>query len=152
MQIFRLSTARMKVSQIIYVNFQATSQFSFKFCIAFQFYDTEFLSVKAQNKKFRWNFLAKWLHFGQKEPFKVQNLRLLCALMKVHLIPHASFEITRSRFIHIFHHCSVSWKITPLYFFSSNLYTLDEKQFSEWLGKNSQNSLWHVRNNKSVFI
>ena len=132
----------MKVNQVIYVNFQATSQFSFKFCITFQCYDT----------KFRWNFLAKWLHFGQKEPFKLQNLRLLCALMKVHLIPHASFEITRSRFIHIFHHCSVSLTISPLYFFSSNLYTLDEKQFSEWLGKNSQNSLCHVRNYKSVFI
>ena len=37
----------------------------------------------------------------------------------------------------------VSWKITPLYFFSSNLYTWDKKQFSEWLGENSQNSLCH---------
>ena len=41
--------------------------------------------------------------------------------MKVHPIPHAIFETARSGFIQIFHHCSVSWKITPLYFFSSNL-------------------------------
>ena len=29
--------------------------------------------------------------------------------MKVHPIPHASFETTRSRFIQILHHCSVSY-------------------------------------------
>ena len=124
MQIFRLSTARMKINQIPYVIFQTTSQFSFKFCITFQYHDTKFL----------WNFLAELLCFGQKEPIKVQILRLLCALMKVHPISHASFETTRSRSIQILHHCcSVSWKITPLYFFfSSNLYTLDKKQFSDF--------------------
>ena len=50
--------------------------------------------------------------------------RLLGALMKVLPIPHAIFESTRSGFIQISHHCSVSWKITPLYFFSSNLILL----------------------------
>ena len=119
-QIFRFSTARVKIHQIPYVIFQATSQFSFKFCITFQCHDTKFL----------WNFLAELLCFGQKEPIKVQILRLLCALMKVHPIPHASFETTRSRFVHVLHYCSVSWKITPWYFLSSNLYTLDKKQFS----------------------
>ena len=39
-QIFRLSTARMKINQISYVIFQATCQFSFKFCITFQCHDT----------------------------------------------------------------------------------------------------------------
>ena len=34
--------------------------------------------------------------------------RLLSALMKVHPIPHAIFETTRSGFIQILHHCSVS--------------------------------------------
>ena len=101
-QIIRLSTARMKTNQIPYVIFQDTSQSSFKFYITFQCHDTKFL----------WNFLAELLGFGQKEPIKVQILRLLCALMKVHPIPHASFETTRSRFIEILHHCSVSWKIT----------------------------------------
>ena len=38
--------------------------------------------------------------------------------MKVHGIPDASFETTRSRFIQILYHCSVSRKITPLYFLS----------------------------------
>ena len=39
-QIFRLSTACMKISQIPYVIFQATCQFSFKVCITFQCRDT----------------------------------------------------------------------------------------------------------------
>ena len=60
------------------VIFQATSQFSLKLC------------------------------FGQKEPIKVQIFNFLSALMKVHPILHASFETTRSRFIQILHHCSVS--------------------------------------------
>ena len=50
-----------------------------------------------------------------------QFFRFLSAVMKVHPIPHAIFETTRSGFIQILHCCSVSWKITPPYFFSSNL-------------------------------
>ena len=38
-QIFRLSTAWMKINQIPYVIFQAASQLSFKFCITFQCHD-----------------------------------------------------------------------------------------------------------------
>ena len=38
--------------------------------------------------------------------------------MKVHPIPHSSFEITSSRFIQTLHHSSVSWEINLLYFFS----------------------------------
>ena len=98
MQIIRFSTARMKINQIPYVIFQATSQFSFTFCIPFQCNDTKFLR----------NFLAELLRSGQKEPIKVQILRPLCALMKVFSIPHACFETTRSRLIQILHHCSVS--------------------------------------------
>ena len=60
------------------VIFQATSQFSLKLC------------------------------FGQKESIKVQIFKFLSALMKVHPIPHVSFETKRSRFIQILHHCSVS--------------------------------------------
>ena len=54
------------------------------------------------------------LHFGQKEPMKVQIFKFLSALMKVHPIPHASFETTRSRFTQILHLCS-------LYFLSQTL-------------------------------
>ena len=54
------------------------------------------------------------LRFGQKEPMKVQIFKFLSALMKVHPIPHASFETTRSRFTQILHLCS-------LYFVSQTL-------------------------------
>ena len=67
-----------------------------------------------------------------KEPIKVQIFRFLSALMKVHPIPHASFETTRTRFVQIFHQCSVSWMIALLYFSISNLYTLDKKSPSKW--------------------
>ena len=78
-----------EINQIPYVIFQATSQFSFKFCNTLQCYDTKFL----------WNFIAE-THitcFKQKESIVVQFSKLLGAQMKVH--------------------CSVSWKITPLYLF-----------------------------------
>ena len=39
-QIFRLSTVLMKINQIFYVTFKTTSQFSFKYCITLQCYDT----------------------------------------------------------------------------------------------------------------
>ena len=39
-QIFRLSTPCMKITQFLYVIFQATSSFSFKFCITFQCHST----------------------------------------------------------------------------------------------------------------
>ena len=48
--------------------------------------------------------------------------------MKVHPIPHAAFETTRSGFIQILPHCLVSWKITPLYFCSSNLIYFGQKE------------------------
>ena len=55
-QIFRLSTAGMKINQIPYVIFRATCQFSFKICINFQCHDTYFL----------WNFLTAKLYFWTK--------------------------------------------------------------------------------------
>ena len=39
-QVLELSTACMKINQIPYVIFQATSQFSFKLCNTLQCYDT----------------------------------------------------------------------------------------------------------------
>ena len=48
--------------------------------------------------------------------------------MKVHLNPHAIFETTRSGFIQILHHYSVSREMTSLYFFSSNLIYFGQKE------------------------
>ena len=49
-------------------------------------------------------------------------------LMKVDPIPHAIVETTKSGFIQMLHHYSVSLKINPLYFCSSNLVCFGEKE------------------------
>ena len=58
--------------------------------------------------------------------------RLLGALMKVHPIPHAILETTRSGFIQTLHHYSVSQKITPLFFLAQTSYTLDKNSPLKW--------------------
>ena len=78
--------------------------------------------------------------------------RLLSSLMKVHPILHAILETTMPEFIQILHHCSVSWKITPLCFLAQTLNTLDKNSQSkwkfgtlEWFCQNSQNFLSHLK-------
>ena len=66
------------------------------------------------------NFQLKHYMLWTKIAISVQFFRLLGALMKVHPIPHTIFETTTSGFIQILHHCSLSWKITPLYFLAQN--------------------------------
>ena len=92
--------------------------------------------------------------------------------MKVHPILHSIFEITRSGFIQFLHHCSVSWKITPLYYFSSKLTYFAQKELTEvtlsdfWVVGWIFNKflMWHLKpqvfsnqnspnwNNKLVFL
>ena len=79
--------------------------------------------------------------------------------MKVHSIAHVIFETLRSGFIRVLNHCSVSWKITPLYFLAQTLYTLDKKSPSKWnfqafvwLNENSPNSSCRIWNQKPVFL
>ena len=55
-QISRPSTGRMKLNQILYVNFQAASQFIFKFCITLT--------------KLLWHFLAETYALDKKSPWK----------------------------------------------------------------------------------
>ena len=112
--IFWLSVARMKLNQI-------TSFFNPR--VSSPRVSSPF-SVMTNNsyKCSSWNIIC----FGQKERIKVQFFRLLSALMKVHPLPHAIFETTRSGCIQILHHCLVSWKITSLYFLAQTSYTLDK--------------------------
>ena len=63
---------------------------------------TKFLAIFQATSQF-----SLHLRFGQKEPMKVQIFEFLSALMKVHPIPHASFETKRSRFTQILHLCSL---------------------------------------------
>ena len=152
MQIFRLSTARMKINRIPYVIVQATSQFSFKFCIILQCHDTQFL----------WNVLTEILQYmlWTKRTHQCTIFQTLSALMKVHPIPYAIFQTTRLGSIQILNQCSVSWKMTPVSFLAQTSYTLDKSSPSKWnfwtfqsLGGLNFASLFNVmRDNSSVLF
>ena len=67
-----------------------------------------------------WNIIC----FRQKRSFNVQFFRLLSA-------PNSSchfIEATRLGFNQFLHHCSLSWKITLQYFFSSNVIYFAQKE------------------------
>ena len=77
-------------------------------------------------------------------------------------LPNSSchFPSNKSVFLQILHHSSMSWKITPLYFFSSNnIYfahkepiKVDTSETFECSGQNLLNSLCQFWNNKSIQI
>ena len=87
------------------------------------------------------------LHFGQKEPMKVQIFKFLSALMEVHPIPNASFETTRSRFAQILQLCS-------LYFLSQTLNSPNSLSCLKLQASFSLNfsSLFSVMRNSSVLF
>ena len=93
-----------------------------------------------------------------RSPLKWKSLRLSSAWVKFCQIPYANFE-TRSRFLSKF--CiplPVSWKITPLYFFSSsNIYFARKEpikmkifQTFQWLGQNFSNFFCQFWSNTSI--
>ena len=88
-----------------------TSQFLFKFYITLHCHDTYNSSVNFKLKHF-----LLWTKGSHQSPnfdtFKCSGENL----------PNSSchFPSNKSVFLQILHHSSVSWKITPLYFFSSN--------------------------------
>ena len=75
-------------------------------------------------------------------------------------LPNSSchFPNHKSGFPQILHHCPVSWKVTPLYFFSSNIIQFGQTPpIKVWIfvtfecsSQNSSNSLYHFWNNKSI--
>ena len=68
------------------------------------------------------------------------------------------FPSNKSVFLQILHHSSMSWKITSMYFFSSNNIYFAQKEpikvkmfeTFEWSGQNLWNSLYQFSNNKSI--
>ena len=103
-------------------------------------------------------FSSNNIYFAQKEPIKMkifetfecsgQNLsNSLCQFWNYKLIP-----------LQVLHPSSVSWKITPLYFFSSNNIYFAQKEpikmkifeTSKCLGQNLSNSPCQLWNHKSV--
>ena len=118
----RLSSALVKIYQIFYVNFKVTSRLLSKFCIPRQFDERLFLCT----------FLAQTTYTVLKrsplkffETFECSGEILsnsLCQFWNDESIP-----------LQILYPSSVSWKITPLYFFSSNnIYTLLKRSPLQW--------------------
>ena len=73
------------------------------------------------------NFKVIQFLLRQKDPIKVPILTFSTALVKICQIPHVIFQAT-SRFFQILHHSPMSWKITPLYFFSSSTVYFAQKE------------------------
>ena len=128
------------MSNSLYANFEMMSRYLSKFCIPLHFHEGLLLCTF---------FSSNNIYFPQKEPIKVkiveafkrsgQNLtNSLCQFLNGKLIP-----------LQILYPFSVSRKVTPLYFFSSNnIYfaqkdLIKKKVFEtfEWSGQILLNSL-----------
>ena len=89
---------------------------------------------------------------------KVPILRLLSALVKICQIPHVIFQTNSQFFFKVLHHSLVSWKVPLLYYFSSNIIYLGQKEpmkvqvveSFEYSGRNLSNSFCKFLKNKSV--
>ena len=112
-------SAQIKICQISYVNFEMTCWFLCKFCILLQFHERLFLCTflaqliytLLKRSPLKWKFLRLFEYSGQ-------NLsNYLYQFLNDESIP-----------LKILHPSSVSWKITPLYFFSSNNIYFAEKE------------------------
>ena len=116
----RVLTVRVKIRQIPHVNFEMTSQFLFKFCIILHCLDTELL----------YKFLAHaFSTLDKRIPSKSQFDNFKCS---GEYLPNSSchFPNHKSVFLPIFHHSSVSWKITPT-FLDQTSYTLHKRNQSK---------------------
>ena len=73
------------------------------------------------------------MHFllRQKDPMKILILTLLSVLMKICQMPHVIFQTTSQFFLQILQESSVSWNVTPLYFFKSNVVYFEQKAQSK---------------------
>ena len=112
----RFLNAFVKICQI-HVIFQITSQFSFKF------YDSS-VSPKVT---FLYFFTSKVIYFAREGPVKVQILETFeCSDQNLPKSCH--FLNNKSVFLQILHQSSVSWDITPLYFFSFNFLYFQKKE------------------------
>ena len=105
-QIFRFSTARVKIHQISHVIFQIKNEFLFKVWITFQCHEI----------KLFWNVLAETLYAIDKSntsKCKFSDLPLLTLKFtnsSCHFWNHVLV------FLQILHRSPVSWEITLLYF------------------------------------
>ena len=88
-KILKLLGAQVKICQIPYVNFEATSRFLSKFCIPLHFHERQLLCT----------FLAQTIYtLLERSPLKWRFLRFLSAQVKICQTPYGNFE-TASRFL-----------------------------------------------------
>ena len=113
-KLFRFLSVRVKICQVPHVNFQMTNQFLFKFCIILHCRRVMRYNSSVNVKLILFLLWTKGSHqspnFGT---FKCSGENL----------PNFSchFSNQKSVFLQILYHSSVSRKITPLYFFRSNI-------------------------------
>ena len=106
-----ISSARVKIRQISHVNFEMTSQFLFKYCIILHCHQN---NLSMDFKPIPFLLLIKGSHQSPNfETFKYYGENL--SYSSCHFPNHQLV------FLQILYHPSVSWKITPLYFFRSNI-------------------------------
>ena len=103
-------------------------------------------------------FSSNNIYFAKKEPIKVKNFEIFeCSDQNLSNIL-CQFWNGKSIPLQIFYPFSVSWKITPLYFFSSNYIYFAQKQHIKMnffetfkcLGQNLSNSSCQFWNDKSI--
>ena len=144
----KLSSAQVKISQIPNVNFEMTSCFLSKFCIPLQFHERKLLCT----------FLAWAIYtFLKRNPLKWKLLKLSSAQVKIYEITYLNFQTTNVS-SQISHRSSVSWMITPLYFFSlNNIYCAQKKPIEvkisetfECSAQNLSNSFCQFWNDESI--
>ena len=134
----RLLGAHVKICQIPYVNFETTSRFLSKFCIPLQFLKflmsilkrkvdsspnfVSLFSFVKDNSSAHFFWLKQYI-FAQKESIKVKIFKTFeCSGQN---LSNSLYQFWNDKSIPLQILCSssVSWKITPLYFFSSkNIY------------------------------
>ena len=91
-------------------------------------------------------FSSNNIYFAQKEPIKVKIFETECSGQN---LSNSSCQFWNDKLIpfQILYHSSVSWKITPLYFFCSNKIYFAQKEPIKFPMSNSSCQLW---NDKSV--
>ena len=115
----RLSSTQVKICQIPYVSFETRSGFLSKFCIPLQFHERQLLC----------NVLVQTIYtLLKRSPLKWKFFKLSSVQVKICQIPYINFETTSRFLFQILYPSSVSWNITPLYFFSSNNLLFAQKE------------------------
>ena len=142
------SSAQVKICQIFYVNFERQVDSSPSFVTFFSFMK-DYSSVL---------FSSNNIYFAQKEPIKMKMFETFKCSGQISSNSLCHFWNDKSIPLQILYLSSVSWKIIPLYFFSSNNTYFAQKEpikveiyeTFECLDQILLNSLYQFWNDKSI--